>query len=154
MPLSEDEDFSQGLEYENYELPNGPEFPPDSLSRYRPRGYVPVPPQIGDGRDYRPPEREPFLPRDSLPRRPPYDSRQLRSGTAYRRQSSPNRRRYQTQSRQLGQGYSTRSIQTHVPDREADQPWRRYQLREPVRAAPEFRSPSVPLLVSSNEEYD
>ncbi|XP_059496899.1 latent-transforming growth factor beta-binding protein 1-like isoform X2 [Stegostoma tigrinum] len=154
VPLSEDEDFSQGLEYESYELPIGPEFPPDSLSRYRPRGYVPVPPQIGDGRDYRPPEREPFLPRDSLPRRPPYDSRQLRSGTAYRRQNSPSRRHYQTRSRHLGQGYSTRSIQTHVPDREADQPWRRYQLREPVRAAPEFRSPSVPLLVSSNEEYD
>ncbi|XP_072345995.1 latent-transforming growth factor beta-binding protein 4 isoform X2 [Scyliorhinus torazame] len=150
VPLSEDESYSQGLEYENYGLQIGAEFTPDSLD---PRGYNPNPPQLGDGRDYRPPDGEPFRAQDPPPRRPVYDSRQLRSGPEYRGESRPSRIRHQPRTRQTGQGYRTRSIHAGVAESESSQPWPRYQHRDPAPDIPEFHSPNLPLLVSSNEEY-
>ncbi|XP_078097996.1 latent-transforming growth factor beta-binding protein 4-like isoform X3 [Mustelus asterias] len=150
VSLTEDQGYSRGLQYENYGLQIGAEFPPDSLG---PREYSLIQPQIGDGRDYRPPDSEAFRPRDPPPRRPIYDSRQLRSGTVYGGQSTPSRSRYQPRTRHVGQGYRTRSVQTHVPEAETAEPWSRYPPRDPAPDIPEFHSPNIPLLVSSRQEF-
>uniref|UniRef100_UPI00398F4CE2 latent-transforming growth factor beta-binding protein 4-like n=1 Tax=Pristiophorus japonicus TaxID=55135 RepID=UPI00398F4CE2 len=151
--VGEEDGYPYGLEYENYGLQFGAEFLPDSLDSYDPREYDPIPPQLGDGRGYRPPDLEPFQPRETLPRSPVYDSRDLRSGLVYRGESSPVRSRYQPRARHAGQGYSTRSAQAGLPEPESAQPWPRYRHRAPA-LVPEFRPPNLPLLISSNEEYE